>query len=886
MSLLNIRSSFLPPIFLSLLIILAYFMGSFLFFHVIAEFFAVFVAFLIGIIAYYTFSFTQNRYLLYLGLGYIFIGILDAVHTLSFPNMNLFDTNDINVTLSIWVLTRIFEALILLTALYMKDKKFSGLLIGLFFLMITTVIILISFTAPLSLFLKDSGLTDLKNGLEYTAIAILSLTFILNKTNYKYFHQRIYYGLQTAIIFTILAELSFTTYLIWDGSAAVLGHVLKFISFWFIYQSLIVTSLIRPLNLFTKDVTSYNAIPISSIVVSPDGIIQQANKAACKELDMQPEEIINQSNHDLFHPKDLCSSECKICYSIKNNEQMEEHEFYDTSCNKYYLFSTSQLDTDGSNMSIVQVRNDITHARLLEIEKNNQFIINERIYKDLFELNEAIILLINPSNGNIINANEKAVQFYGYSKSDLLKLNISHINTLSPQKIKEKMDKIFQNHQSNHYFTFTHKLANNERRNVRVYSKPSVFDNQKVLFSTIVDITEEDKTKEQLEMIQKNYEDLFNNADVSIWNEDFSEIYSTFKKLRNEGIEDLEPYILENPKFVQTMARSIKILDVNKTTLRIFKSSSIKEFKDSIEMTFGEDANNVFIKELISIWNRDELFKHECNFNTLEGKPFYGIISFYIPKEEKGFNSIPITITDITQLKEKDKLILLQSRHAAMGEMISMIAHQWRQPITAISMTANNQLLDIELDSLNKEEILKNSNLILAQTEHLSSTIDDFRNFFKQNIAKEETTMQAVIESVLNLIKGSFDNHSIQIEIANESTTNIFIKKRELVQVLLNLFNNAKDALVINKVKVPLLKISVTEDKKNIHIEICDNGKGIEKEILTKIFDPYFTTKTVQNGSGLGLYMSKIIVENHLFGEISAKNHKEGACFKVSIPKK
>jgi len=420
-----------------------------------------------------------------------------------------------------------------------------------------------------------------------------------------------------------------------------------------------------------------------------------------------------------------------------------------------------------------------------------------------------------------------------------------------------------------------------ESANIKINKKGEVSK----IVGIIQDITEKKISEnEKLEQLQIN-DRLFNNLEISIWNEDFSVVYSELNKLKNSGVTNLEKYLKDNPEFVYYLAKSVKVIGVNKNTLDMFKANSEKEFIMSILHTFGDNAIDIFKKELLAIWNEEDYFRHEADFLTLDKKELKGIVSFAIPKTKSEFKSIPVTILDITILKEKDKLILLQSRHAAMGEMISMIAHQWRQPISIISMLANNQILDIELDDMNKENFRNYSEEVLNQTQHLSETIDDFRNFFKSSFENTQTNTKELIEDVLKLVKSSFYNHSIIIEV-DENKFELNTKKRELVQVIINILNNAKDALLQNKIKNPKINIYTSQDEDFIKIKISDNATGIKEEILSKIFEPYFTTKNERNGTGLGLYMSKTIVEKHLLGKIEVQNNKTvGASFTIAIPK-
>ena len=381
---------------------------------------------------------------------------------------------------------------------------------------------------------------------------------------------------------------------------------------------------------------------------------------------------------------------------------------------------------------------------------------------------------------------------------------------------------------------------------------------------------------------------LFNNLEISIWNEDLSFIYDEFKSLKEKGLKDLDKYLKENPEYIYTLANNIKVLGINDNTLRMFNAKSKESFMSSITKTFGANAMDIFRSELFAIWNGDDYFRKEADFVTLDKKELKGIVSFSIPRERSEFTSIPVSILDVTELKEKEKFILLQSRYAAMGEMISMIAHQWRQPITTVTMIANNILADIQLEGKVDIEILENSSRdILKQTAHLSKTIDDFRSFFKMDSENMELAISVILDECISIIGSSLKNNNIEFSIDLKEDYLIYVKKGEMVQVLINIINNAKDVLVQNKIEKPKIDILIHEDREFNKLSICDNGIGIKKEIISRIFEPYFTTKENQNGTGLGLYISKVIIEDHILGKLEVENNeKAGAIFTISFPKR
>lgn len=244
---------------------------------------------------------------------------------------------------------------------------------------------------------------------------------------------------------------------------------------------------------------------------------------------------------------------------------------------------------------------------------------------------------------------------------------------------------------------------------------------------------------------------------------------------------------------------------------------------------------------------------------------------------------------EVAKNRAQEQMMMQQTHLAQMGEMISMIAHQWRQPLAAISATTNVLILKNSSKKYDADFFDNRLHKISSYSQHLSTTIEDFRGFFKKNKEKEETTFEAVIEDVLNIIQISLDNKNIKVVVDFKYNNRVKIYANELKQVILNLMKNAEDALLEAKPKDPVIRISTYTDENNSHnpvLRVEDNGGGIDEEIITKIYDPYFSTKGAKDGTGLGLYMSKIIVEEHCGGTLSVKNNKNGAVFTIAMKNK
>jgi len=223
---------------------------------------------------------------------------------------------------------------------------------------------------------------------------------------------------------------------------------------------------------------------------------------------------------------------------------------------------------------------------------------------------------------------------------------------------------------------------------------------------------------------------------------------------------------------------------------------------------------------------------------------------------------------------EKNKILSEQSKMAAMGEMLGNIAHQWRQPLSAISTAATGAKLQKEMDCLSDHQLNSTLTTINDSAQYLSQTIDDFRGFYnpKNNIEKE-FYIDKTLKKAFNLVSSQFISNNIKI-IQNIEDYKLVSIENKLLQVLINILNNARDALIKVENQKRYIFIDTYKNDNNIVIEIKDNALGISENIIDRVFEPYFTTKHKSQGTGIGLYMSKKIMKKHLNGTISVTNEK------------
>ncbi|MFV0563831.1 sensor histidine kinase [Malaciobacter mytili] len=240
---------------------------------------------------------------------------------------------------------------------------------------------------------------------------------------------------------------------------------------------------------------------------------------------------------------------------------------------------------------------------------------------------------------------------------------------------------------------------------------------------------------------------------------------------------------------------------------------------------------------------------------------------------------------EISKRLEQEQLLIQQSKLASMGEMIGNIAHQWRQPLAQISAIHMNMKVTYDFNKFTKEYLdtkIKEANKL---TSYMSQTISDFQNFFKPQGEKEEFSIQKACQEAYFIVESSLKYHGIEVSFDIKEDINVFGYKNEYSQVILNILSNAKDILLERQIENPKINIEIKNGENYAIVKIHDNAGGIKENIIDKIFDPYFTTRYKTQGTGIGLYMSKNIIERNMNGYINVKNVDNGALFTIKVAK-
>ncbi len=292
---------------------------------------------------------------------------------------------------------------------------------------------------------------------------------------------------------------------------------------------------------------------------------------------------------------------------------------------------------------------------------------------------------------------------------------------------------------------------------------------------------------------------------------------------------------------------------------------------DMIFYEFVELADDVETKLQTIILNELERYERIFYFMLMAVVLLIIGVSFILYRYERDRN-------------EKQGLYIQQARLASMGEMIANVAHQWRQPLNALGLILQKIDMLHGRGKLDTQKLNENVSKSMELINGMSDTIDDFRDFFNPNKNKETFLISDAIDKAYSIVEPLFIANAIEYEvIVDDNQLSIESYKNELSQVIVNLMNNSRDALVENQVATPKVTIKVEYTDESIFILVCDNAGGIPESVLPKIFNPYFSTKDEKNGTGLGLYMSKMIIEDHMHGMLHVSNLHDGACFSIKI---
>lgn len=593
------------------------------------------------------------------------------------------------------------------------------------------------------------------------------------------------------------------------------------------------------------------------IILGRDAKIVNINEAGAKLIGLSKDEIIGLDMFDNFIDTKIEPEVREVFNTIINDKTVNishhVNKIYDINKNEHLISwnNAKYKDENGKVIGLITTGMDITKEESLLSELQE---VNEK-YKQTFKAAHVGIAHIG-LDGSWLDVNDYLCRLVGYTKEELLKLtfqDITHKDDLE-QDLKY-VNQILEGTINSYRMEKRYIRKNGDIVwiNISVIVMRDNFNKPPYLISIVQDISQIKMLMFELEAKKNEFENIIRFAPnpIMIYAEDGTVI------MINEAFSGLSGYTLKD-------IPTIKKWNENVVGVKNLMDKEMIEniFRDNVSVDVGQiKVISKNAKELI--WIRS----------------LAPLGNIYNDKR-----LIIYSATDITTMHEREEMMLAQSRQAAMGDMIGMIAHQWRQPLTVISMVGNNIRADLELgEEITHESLYEATEIINEQTQFLSHIIDDFRTFLKPEKEKEKVSLCDVYAKLRNMIGKTLENNEVALNFVNDCDIEFYTYTNELIQVFINLLNNSKDAFKERQIENAKIDITTTFDKKSLKIKVQDNAGGIDKSVINELGKPYVSTKS-KNGTGLGLYMSKMILEKHFDGTIGWENCDGGSCFTINLP--
>ncbi len=851
---------------------------NYLLFHSITELSSIIIAWSLFVIVWNTRGIIKNESCVFIGVAYLFIGGLDLLHTLSYKGMGVFPVElGANLPTQLWIVARYMEAGALLFVPFSLSKqiKFSSIF-TLFFLVTASGLFAIWWEIFPDCYIEGVGLTEFNKNSEYIIVGLLAATLFFLYLKRNLFEKTVYYFLLLSVTFTLLAELALTFYVSVYGFSNLVGHLCKIVSFYCIYKALIKEVLTNPYSLMSKELSE-----------------------------------------------------------------------------------------------------------------------KEKRYRQIFETNTAVKLIIDPKSGNIVEANKAACNFYGYSEAEIQQLTISDINTLSPEEIGCEMEKAVSEEKL--FFNFSHRLSSGAIRDVEVYAGPIEYQQNTYLCSIVHDVTKRNFAKKEALSYAENLQTIFKNIPTILLliNEEerveminhkgvtFSgkervdmlgqlggEVFDCIHSFKDEGcgrtpecatcpirnqvmstfktgksqieVEGKMVFLLGGQEVTYHFIISTALLTINESPAVLLSLSDISTRKQaekeiqyqamlldqiSDHITATDLMGNILyvneaVVESLELKREDILGKSvtvygdnpakgesqkEIIKRTLEDGVWHGeVVNYSKDGTEKIMEcrtrllmdshgnpqSMVGVSTDITQRKQLEDHLQQAQKIESIGSLAGGIAHDFNNLLFPIIGLAEIFLEDFSPDSPE----YTNAQQILTAAHRGADLVNQILAFSRQSkTTKIPVRLQTVLREVLKLCKSSIPSNIEIISDIQQDCGTVSADATQIHQIAMNLITNAYHAVDENSGKISVkLEEGVLEEQQqaNTHshpqkyatLSVSDNGVGIEKEVLNKIFDPYFTTKRQGKGTGLGLAVAYGIIQEHnglikVFSKVG-----EGATFTVLLP--
>jgi PAS domain S-box-containing protein len=943
------------PVLLGLLLLVGLWatsLYSYLLFHSIAELFSIIVACGIFMLAWNSRQFTKNDYLLFIGIAYLFIGALDLTHTLAYKGMGIFQGYHANLSTQLWIAARYVESASLLIAPLLVGRKLKTNFVFLGYIIATTVLlgsILYWHVFPVC-FIEGEGLTIFKKVSEYIISFILIASVVVFFNKRKEFERDILRLLIASIVVTIVSELAFTLYADSYGHASLIGHYLKFVSFYLIYVAVIRTGLTRPFALLFRDLKQsedtlraaeeYLELEVGesseklqesikqlheselcyrSVVedspglicrFEPGGIITFVNDAYCRYSGKDQQELVGSSFFSLIPEADREGIAANIA-ALTPDAPVQTHEHRVTGPDGQIRWqrwmNQAMFDKDGRVMAYQFVGENITERKRLEESlRRREAILQAVAYAAEHFLKapswEDDVDLVLARLGQASEASRVYV-FENHTDAAGELLASQRYEWVAPGVIAQldnpDMRGISWRSGAMRRAAEILRSGGCVSGHVRDFlpAEQDMMSAQDIQSMVVVPIFADDEWWGFMGFDECLCEREWYAAEIDALKAGASTLGAAIQRKRaeerlRESEEEYMTMIEYSNDMIWTLDKKGNFTYFNK------KSEEITGYK------IKEQLNKGFLPIILE---EDLEMVYDVFRRALQGKPLHYEVRIHDASRKKlitlSVNTAPIykdkeiigtvsfgrDITERKQAEEEIKRLRDEYTHiarvSAMGELVASLAHELKQPLAAIrsnAQAAQRFLTGDKPDIDELHEVLKD---IIKDNRRADDVIEKLRALMrKSGLQITELNINNVVQNTLPLIN-SYEimrNISLKLEL-DKNIPHVNGDRIQLQQVILNLILNSTEALMDAEVKLRTIVVRTNqEDTQNVTLSVKDNGPGIEEKAMSHLFDPFYTTK--KEGLGMGLAISRTIIEEHR-GSLWAENNPDsGATFYFTIP--
>lgn len=634
-----------------------------------------------------------------------------------------------------------------------------------------------------------------------------------------------------------------------------------------------------------------NSLDIVSIL-SKDNVVLYQSPACKKILGYTPEELIGRKTTELIHPDDFSNMKAEQDSNRGTSGEIYYWEFRFRHKNGNWVY----LDAVGLNMlddpiikgRVYHVR-DVTQRRMTEEQARK----SSKIFQTAFSANHNICTISDPLTGKFIDVNDAWVSATGWSRDEGIGRTAIELNIWGSEENRNSIIDKMRVTGSLRKFQTKMYTRSGEELDIVLTAEIVEITNEDRLFFSAVDVTEQLRTEEELRKSEIRFRRLFNTAEISIWDQDFSEAIVELEKLRSHGIVNFKSYLNENSEEARRLTECVKINSVNDATLVLYGVASREDFVENLAGMMTESTAFVFIGLLEALWNYDDYYSAEVSHKTVDGRDISVIVSLPIPKKEANFTNVPVCVLDITERKRLEENFRRSQKLEAVGQLTGGIAHDFNN-ILGIVM-GNLEILEVL--SKGNDQALERIQKALKGVNRGSEITRKLLGFSRKDTHQVSlTSLNKFIENLEDLIAKSL-TASIKVKTRLSSDLwSVAVNPGDLEDAILNLSLNGKDAMPDGGILIIETANKVLENdyvRRNpegkvgeyVMISVSDTGIGMTNEIKEKVLEPFFTTKETGKGTGLGLSMAYGFVQRsggHLkiYSEVG-----EGTTVRLYLPR-